>query len=331
MREVPSMSDAGMHDGMMVADKTSQNGEVTAGAMMRGAREAAGLHVAALAVAMKIPVKKLEALESDRLELLHDSVFVRALASSVCRALKIDPAPVLAKLPLITTPRLNADERGINAPFHKAGDVVGMSFPALLTKPAGLIVLVLLIGVLVIYFFPEIKPLEAPVEGVKPQTGSTSSDALPMTAKPASEVATGVLADTAKVSVAVGERAVAASPVAPTNPVVSADMNVGLPPDSNNGATSPARVTSSETATSVSADGILGLKAKGASWVKVVDAKGNIVLSKTMTSGEALSLSGDTPLAVVVGRADVMDVVVRGRPYSLAGLVKENVARFEVR
>ena len=104
MREVPSMSDAGMHDGMMVADKTSQNGEVTAGAMMRGAREAAGLHVAALAVAMKIPVKKLEALESDRLELLHDSVFVRALASSVCRALKIDPAPVLAKLPLITTP-----------------------------------------------------------------------------------------------------------------------------------------------------------------------------------------------------------------------------------
>ena len=50
-----------------------------------------------------------------------------------------------------------------------------------------------------------------------------------------------------------------------------------------------------------------------------------------MTNGETLSVSGDTPLAVVVGRADVMDVEVRGKTLSLATLAKENVARFEVR
>ena len=50
----------------------------SAGAMIRAAREASGLHVAALAFSMKVPVKKLEALESDRLDLLLDSVFVRA-------------------------------------------------------------------------------------------------------------------------------------------------------------------------------------------------------------------------------------------------------------
>ena len=113
---------------MPVAVDAVQNQELTAGGMMRMAREAAGLHVAALAVAMKIPVKKLEALESDRLDLLHDAVFVRALAASVCRALKMDPAPVLAKLPLTIAPRLSAVERGINAPFPKAGDVGGLSF-----------------------------------------------------------------------------------------------------------------------------------------------------------------------------------------------------------
>jgi cytoskeleton protein RodZ len=114
---------------------------LTAGSMLRSAREAAGLHVAALAVAMKIPVKKLEALESDRLDLLHDAVFVRALAASVCRTLKIDSAPVLAKLPSNTLPRLNSDERGINAPFHPAGVKNGFSPSAVLNKPQALIML----------------------------------------------------------------------------------------------------------------------------------------------------------------------------------------------
>ena len=80
------------------------------------AREAAGLHVAALAVSLKVPVRKLEALEEDRYDLLTDAVFVRALASSICRTLKIDPQPVLDRLPQTTAPRLAQDSDGINAP-----------------------------------------------------------------------------------------------------------------------------------------------------------------------------------------------------------------------
>jgi cytoskeleton protein RodZ len=34
---------------------------------------------------------------------------------------------------------------------------------------------------------------------------------------------------------------------------------------------------------------------------------------------------------VVIGRADVTDVEVRGKTFSLAGIVKDNVARFEVK
>jgi cytoskeleton protein RodZ len=51
---------------------------VTAGALLRDAREAAGLHIAALAVALKVPVAKLEALEADNFSALPDMVFVRA-------------------------------------------------------------------------------------------------------------------------------------------------------------------------------------------------------------------------------------------------------------
>ena len=67
--------------------------------MLRAAREKRGLHIAALAASIKVSPRKLEALETDRYDELPDLTFTRALAQTVCRALKIDAEPVLAKLP----------------------------------------------------------------------------------------------------------------------------------------------------------------------------------------------------------------------------------------
>ena len=58
------------------------SGAQRAGAMLRQAREDAGLHVEALAVALKVTVKKLEALEAGRIDLLPDPTFARGLAAS---------------------------------------------------------------------------------------------------------------------------------------------------------------------------------------------------------------------------------------------------------
>ena len=60
-----------------------ESGGLTAGGLLREARQASGMHIAALAVALKVPVSKLEALEADNFTVLPDTVFVRALASSV--------------------------------------------------------------------------------------------------------------------------------------------------------------------------------------------------------------------------------------------------------
>src|SRR5687767_15686536 len=106
----------------MTGGRSMSDDGITAGVLLRRAREAAGLHVAALAVALKVPVRKLEALEEDRYDLLTDAVFVRALASSVCRTLKIDPQPVLDRLPQTTVPRLARDVDSINAPFRAPND-----------------------------------------------------------------------------------------------------------------------------------------------------------------------------------------------------------------
>src|SRR3989338_10209706 len=122
MTRGPSMSEfAGQLSGdlaMTQEESLQDEPGVSAGSLIRQAREAAGLHIAALAVALKVPVKKLEALEADRLDLLPDAVFVRALAASVCRTLKIDAGPVLALLPQTGKPNLGQQSAPINAPFR---------------------------------------------------------------------------------------------------------------------------------------------------------------------------------------------------------------------
>ena len=145
--------------------------------MLRQAREAAGVDLASLAVALKVSVKKLEALESDRLDLLPDAVFVRALASSVCRALKIDAGPGAG--PAAADRRAAAavdDETGLNTPFHTPGDVAKTPFWDRLSRPMVLAALTVLIGALVLIFFPSIEQRAEIGAIVATRTGAGSGD-----------------------------------------------------------------------------------------------------------------------------------------------------------
>lgn len=304
----------------------------TAGLLLRRAREAAGLHVAALAVSMKVPVKKLELLEADRLDLLPDAVFVRALASSVCRTLKIDAAPVLKLLPQTSAPRLDTEERGINTPFHAAGDFKASALPAFLTRPTVLWVAALLLGVLVVAFFPE--------------SGSTPAVVAPSATTP-KEPATPV-ANTGMTQPAVpAAPQISVAPVDPPKPVEAAKSlteaaaPMPMPVASKSGSpVAPIAVVPTVVAAApvvpasgvaVVPNGLLMLKAKGETWVEVTDAKGVVQVRKILNAGEVASASGALPLAVVIGRADVTTVEVRGQAFSLDAISKDNVARFEVK
>ena len=77
--------------------------------------------------------------------------------------------------------------------------------------------------------------------------------------------------------------------------------------------------------------GLVVFKARASSWIEVTDAKGVVVLRKTLQAGETSAANGALPLSVVVGRADATEVTVRSKPFDLAALAKDNVARFEVK
>jgi cytoskeleton protein RodZ len=100
--------------------------------------------------------------------------------------------------------------------------------------------------------------------------------------------------------------------------------------------TTPAALTVSAerspgSAQPVSGEAIVVFSARGSSWIQVTDATGAAVLKKELGPGETAGASGVLPLAVVIGRADMTTVEVRGKPMDLAAVAKNNVARFEVK
>lgn len=304
---------------------------VTAGSLLRAARESEGLHIAALAVSMKVPVKKLEALEADRLDLLPDAVFVRALAASVCRSLKIDAAPVLALLPASAPPRLNPDDRGINTPFDVPGQASGASLQSLLISPPALMVLVLMLAAVVVYFYPVASrdgtvsdKLQAVALAVTPEVTSDAAEPFPPMTQ---SVVTPPVPATPMPAMASASSDGAMSPVAPIQSAVSSAPGLATAPVTQI-AESPKTTVSSVVANQSS---VLQFKAKGIAWVQVTDAKGVQLLSRTLQAGEVIGVAGALPLAVVVGRVDLTSVELRGKPYDLGSISQNNVARFEVK
>lgn len=131
--------------------RANERSATTAGAWLRNARQQRGLHIAALAVMLKVPQAKLEALEADRFDELPDATFARALATAMCRALKVDPAPVLALLPRTSTSEFDVPA-GLNQPFRERGaGAIDGGVLALLARPVVWGALLLLIAAAAVY------------------------------------------------------------------------------------------------------------------------------------------------------------------------------------
>lgn len=296
---------------------------ISGGALLRAAREAEGISIESIAASLKVPVAKLEALEADQLDLLPDIVFIRALVSSLCRTLKIESAPILEKFPHKTLQQLKTDESGINAPFSGSNSRVDLKIRLFILKPVVLAVILLLLGVLLITFAP-LKNLSGPLVLSKSSTALVESK-LPITNTSELAIVKNTLIPVASKEVTALNLISSGSKIltvenqenfAKTSPMPSNYISESI----------PKIIADSKVATS-----LVNLKARGSSWIEIIDAKKVIQFRRTLVSGEIISMSGTPPLSVTVGRADVIDVEVRGKPINLTTISKDNVARFEVK
>lgn len=296
------------------AAATLAQSSTRAGAMLKEAREAQGLHIAALAVGLKVSVQKLEALEAGRFNELPDMVFVRSLALSVCRSLKVDPTAIMASLPEPQASPFKASETSLNTTFKDTGVGSRRGLFSQVSTPIGFAVLALFVAIAVVLNWPE-----TPAPVVDPTaSGSTAElDAVTNQQETLSSVATA-----SEVGLPSGD------PLAPTMPTPA-----NMPQETTSAVVAAnatlANVTESSALAALPA--VLELNGRGESWVEVKDATGSTKIRKILTKGEVIQVAGQLPLSVTVGRADAVSVSVRGKPFDLTPLVRENVARFEVK
>lgn len=291
--------------------------QTTAGEILKNARQAAGIHIEALAVALKVPVSKLEALESNNFDLLSDTVFLRALASSVCRTLKLDPASVLSLLPQSQAPRLIPERTDINTPVKTAGKTFVSTKSSRHSSWLTASVLLLLAGAAAVFYWPAgYQPWDAwRTKQIPAATVPAAPEPVPPDAATAPVLPTSPSATTVSESVSVGIQMSASQP---SSSVAQAAAPVTLQP------ADPAVAPESVNVP-------LMVRTRGESWVQVRDASGRVVFEKKMVQGDSAPVSGVLPFSVVVGRADVTDVYVRGKLFELNSVSRENVARFEVK
>jgi cytoskeleton protein RodZ len=264
----------------------------TAGGMMRHARQAQGLHIAALAAAIKVVPRKLELLESDQFDQLPDATFTRALAQTVCRTLKIDPTPILALMPPPLGHRLEQVSQGLNAPFRERPGRLEPSEWTSVAMPALMLAALLLILAAAVYLMP--------------------SGWLKWPRTVAGPAASAPVAASASVTESVLMPPVSAASAA-------APVEAAPPPAVSDAAAAP------------DVPGVLQLRPSEAAWVEVIDARGKPLIARLVQPGESVGLDGVMPFKVRIGNANAMQAVFRGQPLELGPFIRDNIAKLELK
>ena len=276
-------------------------GAPTAGRLLREARERQGLHIAALAASIKVTQKKLELLEADRFDALPDATFARALALTVCRALKIDSDAVLRLLPPAGGYRLEQLGEGLNAPFReRPGVLVQRDGAGFVFGWVCWLTTLILVAAAVVYFLSS---------GWLDRIGWRGAAVAP--SAPSSAAASRVAAGPASASM----------PREGATPSVAAASAPG-------GTDEPGPAPASDS--TAGPDGAIQVRTSAPSWIEVTDARGRSLLSRLVQPGEALGLDGEAPFRVRIGNAAGTQLSFRGQPVELAAS-RDTVASVELK
>jgi cytoskeleton protein RodZ len=274
----------------------------SAGALLRAARQQQGVHIAALAAAMKVPQARLEALEAGRYHELVDTTFTRALAQAMCRSLRIDPKPVLALLPGSPPDALGRVDGGLNTPFREHGSRGLPSDWAPWRRPVGWLVALLLLAAAAFVLVPA-GALRDPIA-----VGAGAPPALQvMPPDPAGSGTAGLSILPAAAVLPAASPSVAAPGQAASEPV-------------------PPLASASSGPAAVPVAGLVLVRARQDTWIQAVDANNQTLLARLVPAGEAVALNPQLPLRLRVGNVAGTEVLLRGKPVDLAAGNRDNIA-----
>lgn len=295
--------------------------------MLRAAREKQGLHIAALAAAIKVSPRKLDALEHDRWHELPDATFTRALAQTVCRTLKIDARPVLDKLPAASAMALEPRDAGLNEPFHDRPGREQPTFAATAVRPMIWGAAVLMAAAAVVYLLPVdlwsnfSAPAVVSVPTAKPVLALPAPAVLPAAQEAAASAAAAAPAAASSVSVA---------PVPPNPALPPMPQMPQMPTPATESALPAPAAAPSALPVAAATPGLVQLRTSKASWIEARDGRGAMLLSRIVLPGESVGLDGNLPIRMTIGNASATQLGFRGQAVDLVPRTRDNIARVEL-
>lgn len=297
-------------DTSLLTPEAMASAPTTAGSLLKAARQLAGVHLAVVSVQLKVPVRQLEALEADQYPADQSPVFARALAASMCRQLRVDPAPILALMPM------SANYLGPNGAVRQAyaapADLgrVRRSSAAVPSK-AWWAAAAMLVLIAVLIWAPHPSQwgwLQAVIGAVA--SPEPKAEPMAIVTTPAPEAILQIAPAFTDPSQAVGQGSQVPLPqVIPSMPAV---------------ATVP-------TSAFVAPAPELIFSALNTSWIEVRDSQNQLLWNGVLNAGDSKRLQAPQAVSVVVGRADAIQVSFKGQSVDLKPHTKVNVARFEVK
>lgn len=283
------------------------------GTLLREAREAAGLSLDDVASRTKISRNQLEALEAESVRLLPEPVYVRAFIRDICCVTGGDPKPAIEAYMQACAPAEQAApdfQLAVDVPKH--GLVKEVEFRASPRKK-GLRVLIAFAAVVVVALLA----WAGWGQDLVARLGGSDIEAVKVTQQSG--------------SVAALQRPRSPSNALPADAPVTASMNQ----QAQQSAASSAQATGADSQAAAPAQpaalpgqATVVVRTVGASWLKMTDADGKVLVKEELGAGIEKTYVGKLPISVTVGNARSCAMTIDGRTIDLSAYSRGSVARF---
>ena len=347
-------------DDPVVFDKQS-----SPGAMLRVAREAAGLSVGDVATRLRMGVRQVDALERADYSALPTGTFLRGMVRNYAKLVHVDADAAIRVLEgTHTHAAVSLKDATIVVPSHNiklSGGPSELANPKVRAAIVGLVIV--LLAAAAWYWWQYVRPnlsnggrpvVLTPVDDKSvnksvaqpeiaiPVSPSETKSASPATAEvqtlqpaispPLSSSSTATPPAVAPPSAAImpPPTAVVTSPTTPAAAVTTPAASTVV---------APIEMTTSiaKESTNLKPDpnavarppgsSVLSFVCQGESWIEVVDGRGKALISRRFSAGESGEAIGRAPFSIVVGNASRVKMTYNGNPFDLTPHTRVAVAR----
>ncbi len=276
------------------------------GELLRERRVALGLTQADVANMVKLPARRIDAMECERWSELPDGPYLRGFLRNVAKALDLDAAELVARVDSV---QADAPPAALVAPGVTHITLPRRSGPADDRHGGRKLVFGAFAFALVaaVIAWSGTSSFEHVVDGARSLIDARRGDVVVASAAPPQNDSAG--------------------PAAP-GVVVAPSPAIGSDAHDEAATVSPSRAAVAGAPGTSAAEQALRFHFNDKSWVEVRSSDGKVLLQQLNAAGSEQAVAGDPPFTLVVGNAKGVELHFRGQPVDLKPYIRDSVARF---